>query len=293
MPAPRVSVVVPHYNDPAGLALCLASLTAQTLPRDQFEIVVADNDSPIGAEAVERAIAGRARMTVVTEKGAGPARNGGVAMATGEILAFIDSDCVAEPEWLVEGLRALADHDFVGGRVKVSAADPARPTPSEAFEAVFAFNFQDYIERKGFTGSGNMFVPRRIFDAVGGFRKGVSEDIEWSHRARGMGYRLGYASAAVISHPGRRTWRELVAKNRRINQEMFLLARERRGGRLRYLARTWALPPSAILHTPRVITSAALPDWGARRRALVTLYRLRLWRFADGNMLALRSLWKA
>ena len=290
MPAPRVSVIVPHYNDPAGLDLCLRSLTAQTLPREEFEIIIADNASPQGAEAIERAIAGRARMVTVTEKGAGPARNGGVAVATGEVLAFIDADCVAEPEWLEEGLKALAGHDFIGGRVKVSAVDPAKPTPAEAFESVFAFNFQDYIERKGFTGSGNMFVPRAIFEKVGGFRKGVSEDIEWSHRARGMGYRLGYAPGAVIAHPGRHSWQELVAKNRRINHEMFLLARERRGGLLTYMAKTWALPPSALWHTPRVLTSAALPDWAAKRRALATLYRLRLWRFVNGNMLALRAL---
>ena len=89
-----VSVVVPHYRDLRALDLCLDSLARQTLPGNRFEVIVADNNSPEGAAVVEHAIAGRARLVIVNERGAGPARNGGVAVATGNVLAFIDSDCV-------------------------------------------------------------------------------------------------------------------------------------------------------------------------------------------------------
>ena len=85
---PHVSVIVPHYQDLDGLALCLAALDAQTYPRDRFEIVIADNNSPCGLEAVEKVIAGRAKLVSVLEKGAGPARNGAVAASRGEVLAF-------------------------------------------------------------------------------------------------------------------------------------------------------------------------------------------------------------
>src|SRR6185312_15280782 len=137
---PRLSVIVPHYNDLQGLARCLDCLDQQTLPREQFEIVVADNNSPQGREAVAAVIGDRATLVVVTEKGAGPARNGGVAASRGDILAFTDSDCLPEPEWLVSGLEGLKSYDFVGGRVRVSVPDPDRMTGAEAFERVFAFN---------------------------------------------------------------------------------------------------------------------------------------------------------
>jgi glycosyltransferase involved in cell wall biosynthesis len=283
----KVSVIIPHYEDLEGLRKCLAALDAQTYSRSGFEIVVGDNNSPCGPQAVEAVIAGRAKLVVVTERGAGPARNGAVTESSGEILAFTDSDCVPEPQWLSAGLAALADYDFVGGRVDVLVDDPEHPTPAEAFERVFAFNFEDYILKKGFTGSGNMFVARKIFDHVGGFRVGVSEDAEWSFRARAMGYRLGYAPDAAIGHPARRSWAELKAKTRRINSESYNLMLGQKNGRLRWLARSMAMPLSAVAHTPKVVKSPKLPSVSARIGALATLYRLRAWRFVDCNALLL------
>lgn len=279
--APLVSVVVPHYHDLAGLDACLSALGAQILPAGRFEIVVADNNSPEGAEAVEACIKGRARLTVVTEKGAGPARNGGVAEARGEILAFTDSDCIPDPAWLTEGLAALERFDFVGGGMRVLVGDATRPTPTEAFELVFAFDNAAYVRDKGFTVTANLFCPRRVFDAVGGFRVGVSEDVEWCQRATGAGYRLGYAPAALVGHPARKDWPELERKWRRMAHEGFLLAAEGRGGRLAWLARALAMPVSAVAHTPKVLMSSALPSWSARLGALGVLYRSRFWRMRE------------
>ena len=86
---PFVSVIVPHYQDLKALGVCLAALDAQTYPRDRFEIVIADNNSPVGIDAVAKVVAGRAKLVLVTQKGAGPARNGAVAASTGEVLASI------------------------------------------------------------------------------------------------------------------------------------------------------------------------------------------------------------
>jgi hypothetical protein len=62
--------------------------------------------------------------------------------------------------------------------------DRRRPNPVEAFEMVFAFDFERYMNRVGFTGTGNMFLWRKVFDAVGPFRNGVAEDMASSFRAR-------------------------------------------------------------------------------------------------------------
>lgn len=286
---PTVSVIIPHYNDLPNLDRCLNSLESQTYPAGKLQIVVADNASPVGLEAVEATVRGRARVVLAAERGAGPARNTGVASSDGEVLAFIDSDCRAEPQWIFEGVRALRSSDFVGGEVTVLVDDWASLTPVEAFERIFAFNFKDYIERKGFTGSGNLFCRRPMFEAVGGFRTGVSEDVEWSRRATGAGYRLTYAPKAIIGHPARRTWPELLQKWRRLNDEMFKLACEQPRGRLRWLARTLAMPLSALAHTPKVMLTNQLQTMRERRMALLILYAIRFWRFRDGLGLLGRS----
>jgi len=237
--------------------------------------------SPEGEAAVNEVIGGRARLTVVREKGAGPARNGGVALARGAILAFIDSDCVPEPEWLAEGLAALAAYDFVGGRVTVLVEDLAAMSGAEAFERVFAFDFETYITKKGFTGAGNLFCSRAVFDQVGEFRVGISEDVDWSYRARKMGLRLGYAPNAIVGHPARRNWDELWSKWRRVNAETYGLYRERPAGNLQWLVRSLGLPLSAARHTPRVFTSDQLSTSRQRLAAMAMLFKLRLWRFGD------------
>jgi len=286
---PMLSVIVPHYNDLGGLARCLDCLDQQTLSREQFEVVVADNNSPQGREAVEAVVRGRATVVVVTEKGAGPARNGAVAASRGEILAFTDSDCLPEPEWLTGGLEGLKSYDFVGGRVRVSVPDPERMTGAEAFERVFAFNFEDYINRKHFTGSGNLFCARTLFEAVGPFGVGVSEDVDWSRRAVAAGFRLGYEKRAVIWHPARRDWADLRSKWLRMNREAFGLAGNGPRARLKWMLKACALPASAFVHSGRVFTSPELSTARQRLLALGTLFRLRFWRSWDAWRIVLAS----
>lgn len=284
--SPRVSVVIPHYHDLHALDLCLHALQRQTFPRESFEIIVADNASPEGEAQVAAAIGGRAELVVVTGRGAGPARNGGVMRARGEVLAFTDCDCIPEPQWLAEGLAGLAGYDFVGGGMKVLVEDPARLSETEAFEREFAFNNKAYVEAKGFTVTANLFCSRELFDRVGGFRVGVSEDFEWCERARSAGYRLGYAPLAMVGHPARRTWPELLAKWRRLNSETYALFRSSKAGRLKWVLRSAALPLSALAHTPRVVASRKLTGVRQKFGALRVLYRLRLWRFVDALRLS-------
>lgn len=262
---PFVSVIIPHYNDLANLPRCLALVERQTWPRDRFEIIVADNNSRCGIEAV-RAAAPGAIVVAAPIQGAGPARNAGVAVARGEVLAFCDSDCFAEPSWIEGGVGALRRFDYAGGEVITDVADPRHLSLAEAYEAVFAFNFRKYIEQDKFSGTGNLFVPRRVFEATGPFRAGVSEDKEWCHRANAAGFRLGYEPAAVVAHPARRTWDELCLKWQRVVRESYLLAREKPGWKLRWLARTVAVAASPIPHAARVLRHARLP--GLRNKAM-------------------------
>ena len=276
---PFVSVVIPHYNDLARLRVCHARLLAQSWPRDQFEIVVADNNSGCGLPAVQEA-APSALVVPAPIQGAGPARNAGIAASHGTVIALIDSDCVPESDWITEGVAALDRFDFVGGRVFTFAIAPERPMPVESYEIVFNFNFRRYIETVGFTGTGNMFVPREVFDRVGGFRAVVAEDMEWSFRARGLGYRLGYAERAVVGHPARRSWTELERRWDRMLQEDFALIQEQRYGRTRFALKALAMPPSVVPHAAKVLCSSELPSMRAKLGAIGVLTRLRLWRTA-------------
>ncbi len=283
---PKISVIIPHYNDIAALSVCLNSLSQQLYPRDDFEIIVGDNASPLERRVLEDVVLPHAALVIVTERGAGPARNGAAAHAKGEILAFTDSDCRPCKAWLTEGVAMLDTTSFVGGSVQVPIDNPGQMSGAEAFEALFAFNQKDYIERKGFTGTGNLFVHRHNFERIGGFCVGKSEDNEWSYRAIAAGLKIKYAPNACVTHPARRNWQELHQKWERIARENYLLISEQRHGKLKWLLRTWAMPLSALAHTPRVLKSNILSP-GEKRRALTTLYKLRLWRFMEGHRLLL------
>lgn len=287
-PDPEISVIVPHYHDLASLDRCLDRLVAQTMPGARFEIVVADNDSPEGAAAVGELIGQRARLVIAHERGAGPARNAGVAASRGRILAFTDCDCLPESQWLEAGVAALDRFDLVGGAVEVLVEHGEPLSGAEAFERVFAFDNRSYVLKKGFTVTANLFCSRAVFDAIGPFRVGVSEDADWCWRARAQGYRIGYAEQARVAHPARRDWPALLRKWQRLNLETYALMAAAPGGRVRWVLRSLALPLSILAHAPRIATSPALDNGAARARAFATLARLRLWRCVDALRLAAR-----
>ncbi len=137
------------------------------------------------------------------------------------------------------------------------------------------------VLKKGFAPSGNLFCPRALFQTVGGFGNGVSEDVDWSHRATGLNFRLGYAQGAVVGHPARRTWRELRGKWLRINSESYALMVRKSYGRLKWLLRALALPLSAVVHSGKVVRSRRIAGFRQKCGALAVLYRLRLWRMFD------------
>lgn len=287
---PEVSIIIPHYNDPAGLGRCLDALESQTFDIKRAEVVVGDNASPCGLEAVEQAVKGRARIAVQPEKGAGAARNAAVAASTAPLLAFVDSDCVPEPGWLAAGLECLRNAaPVIGGAMIVSVEDERAMTPVEAFERVFAFDNRTYVEVKQFTVTANLFTTRAIFDQVGGFRPEVSEDMDWCWRARDAGYSIAYCPDAVVTHPARRDWDELIRKWRRLTSEMLAIHRARGGGTVSWLGRSWLMPLSAIAHMPKVAAARDVPRWCDKLGAAAILLRLRIWRLVENH----RALMKA
>jgi glycosyltransferase involved in cell wall biosynthesis len=282
---PLISVIIPHYNDIANLERCMHLFTAQTMPRSQFEIVVADNNSRCGLQEVERVCGDLARVVPAPTQGAGAARNAAVEASRGRYLAFIDSDCRPTPSWLENGFAALSSAQIVGGQVVVDSEDPAHPNAIEAFEKVFAFNFKRYIEQIGFSGSGNMFVSRKIFDHVGGFRGQVAEDVDWGRRAVAANYSFRYFEDVVVSHPARRNWSELKQKWRKSSSEAFAATIEKPNGRTLWFLRSFVVLGSPFVHWVAVARSNKLENAEQRMKAIGVLFRIRFWRFIECNRL--------
>ncbi|MDX2157810.1 MAG: glycosyltransferase [Hyphomicrobiaceae bacterium] len=274
---PLVSVIIPHLDDVDRLRMCAQAIEAQSLPRQHVEIVVGDNGSRCGIDAVQRA-APSARLVSVAERGAGPARNHAVLAARGDVLAFTDSDCIPSREWLTEGLAALGHADMVGGAMMVSVADPDRPTGAEAFEMAMAFDNRRYVEEQGFSVTANLLVRRDVFEAVGGFRTGVPEDLDWCRRAATAGYTLSYAPRAVVSHPARQSFAALARKWRRLTDEAWADQVGTPYARWLWAARAAAVAASPLLHGPRLMTTSRIPGIAPRARAAGVLLRLRILR---------------
>lgn len=283
----EISVLIPHCNDLRQLATCLDLLGRQTLERDRFEIIIADNNSSCGLAAVEQVAGQRARVISAPEPGAGPTRNKAAAIARSDNLVFIDSDCRPGADWLRQGLCALRDHPIVGGPVLMAPRDPQHVTDVEAFDMVFGFNALRYLQHYGFLGSGNLFVRRTVFEQVGGFRSGVSEDVDWSRRARMLGYTLHHAPGAIVAHPARREWGDLVRKWERATRESYLLAREQQWGTLRWLLRSWAVLASPLPHSALALRSERLSSRRQRWGAIRTLFRIRSYRFVEAHRIAM------
>ncbi|WP_170578519.1 glycosyltransferase family 2 protein [Ruegeria arenilitoris] len=271
-PALVDAVIIPHYNDPPRLERCLRALMENDIANT--EIVVVDNASPVSLDRVRRAFPD-VRFITETKKGAAHARNRGVAETTAQRLFFIDADCVPASDWLTIGREIANLADLIGGRVDVFDETPPPRSGAEAFEAVFAFNFRRYIEVQGFSGAGNLLTRRDVFDAIGGFINGVSEDQEWTMRAVSCGYSLIYEDRLRVSHPSRRDWPALKAKWRRTTQEAYQLNGGGLAARLRWVLRGLAMPASAVVHTPKVMSSDKLASTGEVVRAISTLFRLR------------------
>lgn len=271
-----IAVIIPHYDDTVRLGRCLAALMVQD--RSGAEVVVVDNGSTESLDAI-RAAHPDLRIVTETARGATPARNRGVAETTAPVLAFLDSDCLPAPDWLAEARRLGADPgaDIWGGRVDVFDETPPPRSGAEAFEAVFAFDWRGYIEKKGFSVTANLVTRRDVFLSTGPFATGVSEDMDWCWRATALGWRLRPAPDLVVAHPSRSDWPSLRRKWRRVTQELFLLE----GGaqnRLRWTLKALALPVLALAHLPRIATSARLKGPGERLRGASMLIRLRLQR---------------
>jgi GT2 family glycosyltransferase len=214
--APAVSVVLCTYTEERwdDLVAAVASVGRQDVPG--VEIVVAVDHAPALEARAARELEGVVVVGSDGARGLSPARNAGVAAARGTVIAFLDDDCVAGPDWLARLVGHFAAPDVVaaGGAV-LPHWDAGRPAwfPPE-FDWVVGCSHRGLPTRPAAVRNpigANMAFRRDVLDTVGGFRDGLGrvgrvplgcEETELCLRiAAGIpGARIVYDPAAAVRH---------------------------------------------------------------------------------------------
>jgi glycosyltransferase involved in cell wall biosynthesis len=199
---PFVSVVVPAYNEDAGLRECLNALLCLDFPREMYEIIVVNNGSTDSTAAIIDSFP--VRRVDEDLRGAAHARNAGTRAARGEIIAFTDADCIADEKWLKELLRGI-EHEDIG-----CFAGEFLPRPFKGIVDEYVHN-KMLIHQETLllydppvVAAGNAAYRRSVFDAIGffdtSFDSGEDGDLSWRMQKQ-AGFRIQYNGAALVSHP--------------------------------------------------------------------------------------------
>lgn len=226
---PRMSVIIPTYRDWNTLAVCLDALRKQSVAPEKFEIVVANND-PSMLVPSEFELPSNGIMINVDQPGSYAARNAAVKVSRADLLAFTDSDCVPERNWLASALKLFDDNPNVlriAGEVRFFVED-GNWSAAALYDRTFTLQ-QKRFSKEGKAATANAFSRRTVFDAVGLFDPKLltGGDHEWSQRAQIAGFTLAYCSEAVVGHPARSSLVEIIRKTRRFAGGTIARKRER------------------------------------------------------------------
>ena len=206
---PFVSVIVPVHNRPDEIAACLESILRLDYPRDRLETLVVDDASTDHTPNVISRFPVR-RIMLEENRQAPFCRNLAVREATGEILAFVDSDCVVSPQWLKELLPVFRDPTIavVGGRVDAwfdwTALDRYEAVNSSLIMGHHAIR-SEKRNTAFYVPSCNMLVRREIFLAVDGFQEHlvVGEDVDLCWRIEDSGDQVAFEPLGPVFHKHR------------------------------------------------------------------------------------------
>jgi glycosyltransferase involved in cell wall biosynthesis len=203
---PFVSVIVCSYNGAKTLTECLESLGHLDYPH--YEVILVDD----GSTDNTREIAARfpdVRYVYQTNHGLSHARNHGAALAKGDVFAYTDSDCMADPEWLYYLMSTLLGGNFAGvGGPNVSppaqnwvqacvAAAPGGPS-----HVLLTDTIAEHIP------GCNMAWYRWAFESIGGFDPEyhkAGDDVDFCWRVQQGGHAIAFSPAAVVWHHRRFT----------------------------------------------------------------------------------------
>lgn len=201
-----VSVVLATYNRAALLEEAIRSLLIQTLAPERFEILVIDDASTDGTEAMLRLFAdvpGLRYHRLPHNSGVAVARNTGVRLARGPVIAFMDNDCWAAPDWLARGLAAI-------GSGAALATGPVLDKPGQRLTLFTRSNATGPVEHPSYPAC-NAFYDRRTYLELGGLNEklcfrgfgGMScecSDADLAWRLKGGGHASVFVPEMAVFH---------------------------------------------------------------------------------------------
>ncbi|MEM8625878.1 MAG: glycosyltransferase family 2 protein [Pseudomonadota bacterium] len=275
---PDLSVVIPHFEDHAGLERCLRALSNQRTS-SLVEVIVVDN----GSRDLPRDICRRFGATLLSQskKGPGPARSTGARAAQGDVLAFVDADCLPAPDWVSTILQRFGDDpslQILGGAIDIEVDGGRLPTPLERYEALFSYRQRLFVERDNYAATCNMAVRSSAFRLVGDFAGiDTAEDMDWGQRATAVRLPIGYVEDMRIATTARASFADLAKK---LDRQMAHDYQRVTGlkGHLLWLLKACAMPLSPLLELRTVMEDAEMPGVADRLKVFGLLVRARLWR---------------
>ena len=203
---PRVSVVVCAYNAERTIDRCLASLAALNYP--DYEVIVLNDGSRDRTLEIAESY-DFCRIISQPNKGLSVARNVGAEAATGEIVAYTDSDCVTDQDWLNYLVAKMETNNLA------ACGGPNFPPPEDALvPAVVAVApggpthvlISDEVAEH--IAGCNMAFVREVLIRLGGFDpvyRAAGDDVDICWRFQDAGYVIGFSPAAVVWHFRRNT----------------------------------------------------------------------------------------
>ena len=205
---PRFAIVIPCWNEAANLAACVDSIRAAAADRHAVELILVDNGSTDGSQAIARKLGLQVLENTAGRRVAIAAlRNRGAAASCGEILCFLDADMRVPPRWLDEVDAAYAaGHAGLLGFVETTPQDGAVPWVARIWGERYALR-RAGVREVDFLPGRNMNIPRAAFAALGGFDETLhtSEDKDLTLRARDAGLGAISSDAVVLVHTGHET----------------------------------------------------------------------------------------
>jgi len=262
---PRVTVIVPAYNEAARIAASVAALRAQSYPPEQLQIVVVDNGSSDRTFEILQVTAGILALRE-TQPGSYAARNLALRHADGEVVCFTDADCSADADWVRNSVAALADPEvgIVAGHVELDFGPRPRLSASELFEKCFSFK-QAENARNRVCVTANWTSRLALIQSFGGFDATLKSggDHRLAAQIAAAGHRIVYARDAIVRHPARADFRELTRKRRRVIGGVF--STQCRAGRKPFPRFVGSLFKETLVRLHSVFTGVALPRFDRMR----------------------------
>lgn len=191
----RISVVIPTLNEERHISACLSSILNCNYDNTLLEVIVVDN----GSTDNTRKIAESFPVIVKEKKGVfvGGVRNHGASFATGDILCFLDSDCVVDPEWLNKGLSLLSDISAAGGCY-------IEKENANWLEKYWILNDGFDVVTSNHLVGGCIFIKKEAFDSADGFNDILNsgEDFDLTNRLRKAGHTVKIDPGLNVIHLG-------------------------------------------------------------------------------------------